>query len=85
MSSSLRIRSWLGERDERDRGRDGRANRGIGLEVVRQLAERGMHVVLTARDEAKGTAAAAGLAGEVRVAALDVSDQDSVRAVRALG
>jgi NAD(P)-dependent dehydrogenase (short-subunit alcohol dehydrogenase family) len=54
------------------------ANRGIGLEVVRQLAERGMQVVLTARDEAKGAAAAASLAGEVRVAALDVSDQGSV-------
>jgi NAD(P)-dependent dehydrogenase (short-subunit alcohol dehydrogenase family) len=54
------------------------ANRGIGLEVVRQLAERGMEVVLTARDEAKGAAAAASLAGEVRVAALDVSEQGSV-------
>jgi NAD(P)-dependent dehydrogenase (short-subunit alcohol dehydrogenase family) len=54
------------------------ANRGIGLEVVRQLAERGMEVVLTARDEQKGAAAAASLAGEVRVAALDVSEQDSV-------
>jgi NAD(P)-dependent dehydrogenase (short-subunit alcohol dehydrogenase family) len=53
-------------------------NRGIGLEVVRQLAERGMQVVLTARDEARGTMAAASLAGKVRVAALDVSDQGSV-------
>ena len=54
------------------------ANRGIGLEVVRQLAERGLQVVLTAREEGKGAAAAASLAGDVRVAALDVSDQDSV-------
>jgi NAD(P)-dependent dehydrogenase (short-subunit alcohol dehydrogenase family) len=27
------------------------ANRGIGLEVARQLAERGYHVLLGARDE----------------------------------
>jgi NAD(P)-dependent dehydrogenase (short-subunit alcohol dehydrogenase family) len=30
------------------------ANRGIGLEVSRQLAERGIHVVLTSRDKNKG-------------------------------
>jgi NAD(P)-dependent dehydrogenase (short-subunit alcohol dehydrogenase family) len=30
------------------------ANRGIGLEVVRQLARRGMRVVLGARDLAQG-------------------------------
>jgi NAD(P)-dependent dehydrogenase (short-subunit alcohol dehydrogenase family) len=30
------------------------ANRGIGLEVARQLAERGIHVVLTSRDKNKG-------------------------------
>ncbi len=30
------------------------SNRGIGLEIVRQLSKLGMHVVLTSRDEAKG-------------------------------
>jgi NAD(P)-dependent dehydrogenase (short-subunit alcohol dehydrogenase family) len=30
------------------------ANRGIGLEVARQLAERNIHVVLTSRDKSKG-------------------------------
>jgi NAD(P)-dependent dehydrogenase (short-subunit alcohol dehydrogenase family) len=35
------------------------ANRGIGREIARQLAQRGdLHVVLTARDEKKGRAAA---------------------------
>jgi NAD(P)-dependent dehydrogenase (short-subunit alcohol dehydrogenase family) len=59
------------------------ANRGIGLEIVRQLARRGMTAVLAARDLAKGEAAAARLAlegVEVPVVALDVTDGDSVRA-----
>ncbi len=34
------------------------ANRGIGLEVARQLADRGFDVVIGARDGAKGRAAA---------------------------
>jgi len=34
------------------------ANRGIGLEVCRQLAARGFHVVLTARSLSKADAAA---------------------------
>ena len=34
------------------------ANRGIGLEVVRQLAKRGMRVVLGARNQVKGEQAA---------------------------
>jgi len=34
------------------------ASRSIGLEVIRQLAERGLRVILTARDEAKAVAAA---------------------------
>ena len=33
------------------------ANKGIGLEVCRQLAGNGLTVVLTARDEARGLAA----------------------------
>jgi (+)-neomenthol dehydrogenase len=32
-------------------------NKGIGLEVCRQLADYGISVVLTARDETKGVAA----------------------------
>ena len=36
------------------------ANRGIGFEVARQLAEAGWSVWLTARDDAKAEAAAGG-------------------------
>ncbi|HLW48319.1 MAG TPA: SDR family oxidoreductase [bacterium] len=57
------------------------ANRGIGLEVCRQLGERGYTVILTARGEAKVRAAAEPLrrAGiEVHVRPLDVSDDRSV-------
>ena len=59
------------------------ANRGIGLEIVRQLARRGLNVVLASRDLAKGEAAAARLAledVEVPVVAIDVTDGESVRA-----
>ncbi|MEK6592497.1 MAG: SDR family oxidoreductase [Pseudomonadota bacterium] len=60
------------------------ANRGIGFEICRQLARRGLHVVLTARSAARGKAAAAtlnkeGLAVEFR--RLDVSSARSVRAL----
>src|SRR5438105_10783323 len=64
------------------------ANRGIGLEVCRQLAERGFIVLLTARDAAKAAAAAKKLgkvlekklekAGSVEPIALDVADPRSI-------
>jgi NAD(P)-dependent dehydrogenase (short-subunit alcohol dehydrogenase family) len=59
------------------------ANRGIGREVVRRLAREGWLVVLGARDEARGRAAAAELGGEaagVAARVLDVVDGPSVRA-----
>ena len=57
-------------------------NKGLGLEIVRHLAERGMTVYLGARDAVRGREAAAGLAGsgDVRFVQLDVSDLESVRA-----
>ncbi|HYL02487.1 MAG TPA: SDR family NAD(P)-dependent oxidoreductase [Steroidobacteraceae bacterium] len=50
-------------------------NRGIGLELVRQLLERGYRVVLASRDLARGQAAGRGLAPAERlaVAELDVA------------
>ena len=57
------------------------ANRGIGLEVCRQLAVGGYAVVLGARDLHKGRLAAAQLGRDDIIACqLDVSDDDSVRA-----
>jgi len=59
------------------------ANRGIGLEICRQLAKLGgMRVVLTARDAASGEAAAQELRAEgleVDFHVLDVTDEQSVR------
>jgi NAD(P)-dependent dehydrogenase (short-subunit alcohol dehydrogenase family) len=61
------------------------ANRGIGLEVCRQLAGLGLRVMLTARDRAKADAAARTLreTGAVNVAAeaLDVRDPRSIQAL----
>lgn len=57
------------------------ANRGIGLEICRQLAKEGIKVVLSARDAAKGEAAANKLAGSgcaVSFHRLDVTSEDSV-------
>jgi NAD(P)-dependent dehydrogenase (short-subunit alcohol dehydrogenase family) len=53
-------------------------NRGIGLEIVRQLADRGITVILGSRDEEEGWAAAEGLSGDVVVRQLDVADAESV-------
>ncbi len=59
------------------------ANRGIGLEVVRQLAALGYTVVLGARDEKKGRRAATGMDHErVIPRRLDVTDPSSVEALR---
>ncbi|MFI4977308.1 MAG: SDR family NAD(P)-dependent oxidoreductase [Solirubrobacterales bacterium] len=60
------------------------ANRGIGLEVARQLADRGYEVLLSARDGEKASAAAEELAqatgGTVRPLRLDVADANSINA-----
>ncbi len=56
-------------------------SRGLGLEIVRKLADRGMHVVLTSRRVADGQAAI-GLLGDaadcVAVRDLDITDAASV-------
>lgn len=57
------------------------ANRGIGLEVCQQLAEKGLKVVLTARDAIKGKKAADKLRKanlDVVFHQLDVTDEKSI-------
>ena len=53
-------------------------NRGIGLEVCRQLSGQGVTVVIGSRDEERGRAAAEGLEGNVHPHQLDVADAGSV-------
>jgi NAD(P)-dependent dehydrogenase (short-subunit alcohol dehydrogenase family) len=53
-------------------------NRGIGLEVCRQLVERSYSVVMGSRDEEQGRSAAARLPDGVIVRQLDVADPESV-------
>ena len=60
------------------------ANRGIGLETARELARRGFRVILTSRDQAKGSSAARAVAeetaGRVEFRRLDVADESGIRA-----
>src|SRR6266446_3642138 len=63
------------------------ANKGIGFEVVRQLARKGLHVFLGARNTDTGLAAVQKLNqegekedyGEITVLKIDVSKPDSIR------
>ena len=62
------------------------ANKGIGLEVARQIGRTGATVLLGARNKLAGEKAAAMLAGEGLAAhfiAIDVADHDSVSAAAA--
>lgn len=58
------------------------ANKGIGLETARQLAAKGIHVLIGARDAANGQAAAQSLQAEGYKAdfiGLDVSNEASIK------
>lgn len=60
------------------------ANRGIGFEVCRQLAERGYHVIITARDTRKGAPAFQKLQEEgldVELRKLDITSQAECQAL----
>jgi len=62
------------------------ANKGLGLEVARQLGKQGLVVVLGARDEAKGAAAVAELRKQdidAHVVKLDVTNQVDVASLLA--
>jgi NAD(P)-dependent dehydrogenase (short-subunit alcohol dehydrogenase family) len=59
------------------------ANKGIGLEICRQLAKLGHHVILSARSEERGRTAVSALAKEgleVEFLQLDTADEASIRA-----
>ncbi len=59
------------------------ANKGIGLEIARQLAEAGIRVLLGARDSTRGQQAAASLASDgldVEAVAIDLHDEKTIAA-----
>lgn len=59
------------------------ANKGIGLEIARQLAQAGIHVIIGARDEGRGRAAVDDLAAQGLVAdylRVDLDDLPSAEA-----
>ncbi|WP_201744688.1 SDR family oxidoreductase [Neoaquamicrobium microcysteis] len=59
------------------------ANKGIGLEIARQLAQTGVHVLLGARDVARGRQAVASLASaglDVEAIEIDLNDQKTIEA-----
>ena len=58
------------------------ANKGIGKEIARQIAERGFAVIVGARDLGRGQAAAAGIPG-ARALALDVTKPETIAAAAA--
>ena len=63
------------------------ANKGIGLEICRQLARQGFYVLLGSRDEARGREAAATLGGdgaEVEAVAIDLAAPATFETVRKL-
>lgn len=56
------------------------ANKGIGLQIVRDLAAEGLTVFLGSRSAARGEAAAATIDGDVRVVELDVTNAATIDA-----
>jgi len=55
------------------------ANKGIGFAIAQQLADSGLDVIVGARDEAHGRAAAARISG-ARFVRIDVTSAESIRA-----
>lgn len=56
------------------------ANKGIGLQIAKELAARGLTVLVGSRDLDRGEAAAKTLDGDARALALDVTDAKSIAA-----
>jgi NAD(P)-dependent dehydrogenase (short-subunit alcohol dehydrogenase family) len=55
------------------------ANSGIGLETARTLVDAGARVIVAARNETKGRAAAAAIGGQAEWRALDLADLAAVK------
>lgn len=60
------------------------ANRGIGKEIARQMAENDWQVIVTARDLSKANQVAKDIGGNVFGLQLDVQDESSVRKAAAV-
>lgn len=56
------------------------ANKGIGLQIAKELAARGLTVLVGSRDLSKGEAAARGIGPGAHAIQLDVTDQASIAA-----
>jgi NAD(P)-dependent dehydrogenase (short-subunit alcohol dehydrogenase family) len=56
------------------------ANKGIGLQIARQLADAGVTVYVGSRDAARGERAVAEIGGDARLVVLDVTDAASIAA-----
>ena len=56
------------------------ANKGIGKEIARQLAEAGCTVYVGSRDAARGKSAADEIGGDARLLVIDVTDDASIAA-----
>ena len=54
------------------------ANKGIGQQIARQLADAGLTVYVGSRDPARGERAAAEIGGDARLLVLDVTDASSI-------
>lgn len=55
------------------------ANRGMGLEIVKELSKKDQQVILGSRDLAKGKAAVSNLNQNIDVVQLDVTDEKSIQ------
>jgi NAD(P)-dependent dehydrogenase (short-subunit alcohol dehydrogenase family) len=54
------------------------ANKGIGKEIARQLADAGLTVYVGSRDAARGEHAVEEIGGDTRLLVLDVTDDESI-------
>ncbi len=85
----FRERNFIGENEMTNNSQNGKvalvtgANKGIGLEIARQLAQLGYTALIGARDETRGQEAAQTLRNEgltAQFVALDVTDENSISA-----